>query len=248
MLPQRGRINRRDKICPEERDFLVQEAQIAGFGSNGVSQIYHPDMIIRAGNILRRTFFLRPGGMNGMAVLQLLRSQIPQHLLGPFWLSICLGQHVLGRIPEANPAHAGGVRADGTGITGGLDTLQRIPCVDHPIGVCVWKIALIHCKMLAPPALELCKLPICFAVFPECSQRLVCSGYSLVIIGQRPLVYAKEEVNLFFCACLQADMDVQRSTGLAALQIRFGEVPILDFNRISLIPIIAAEDIPVAAK
>ena len=248
MLPQRGRTNRRDKICPEEWDSLIQEVKIAGFGSNSVGQIYHPDMIIRAGNILRRTFFFRPGSMNRVAILQLLGGQIPQHLLGPFRLAICLGQHVLSCIPKANASHTGGVRADGTGITGGLDTLQRVPGVDHSLGVCVGKIALIHCQMLAPPALELCKLPIRLAVFPECSQRLVCAGNSPVIIGQSSLGYAKEEVNLLVRACLQADVRMQRTAGLAALQIGVGEAPILDFNRISLIPVIAAEHVPVAAE
>ena len=77
----------------------------------------------------------------------------------------------LGRIPKADALHAGGVRADGAGIAGSLDALQRVPGVEHTLGVLAGKITLIHGKVLVLPALQLYKLPICRSVFSEGSQR-----------------------------------------------------------------------------
>ena len=55
-------------------------------------------------------------------------------------------------------------------------------------------------------------------------------------------------MDLLFRACLQTHMGVQRAAGLAALQIGIGEASILNLNGISLIPVIAAKHIPVAAE
>ena len=55
-------------------------------------------------------------------------------------------------------------------------------------------------------------------------------------------------MKLLYCSRLQADMGVQRAAGLSALQIGIGEASVLNLNGISLIPVIAAEHIPVAAE
>ena len=81
--------------------------------------------------------------MYGMAVFKLLGSQIFQHFIGPFRLTVCLGQHVLGAVPEPDSPHARGIGADGTGIPGGLHALQRIPDIDFPLGIGIRDLALI---------------------------------------------------------------------------------------------------------
>lgn len=40
---------------------------------------------------------------------------------------------------------------------------------------------------------------------------------------------------------------MQRTAGLTALKIGIGQMPVLDFHRISLVPIIAAENIAITA-
>ena len=55
-------------------------------------------------------------------------------------------------------------------------------------------------------------------------------------------------MKLLFRACLQADMGMQCPTGLATLQIGFGQTTVLNLDGISLIPVIAAEHVPVATE
>ena len=54
-------------------------------------------------------------------------------------------------------------------------------------------------------------------------------------------------MKLPFLAGCKGNMGMQRAAGLAALKIGIGQMPLLDFYGISLVPIIAAKHIPITA-
>ena len=187
-------------------------------------------MVVRAGDILRRAFFFGPGGVDGVAILELLGGKIKEHFLRPFRLAVHLRQHILRRVAEADAAHAGGVRADGSRIAGGLHALHRIPRIDYPHGVFVGNAALINVQMPVPPVFQLFKLPVRRAGFAQRGQRSLCSGDGLIVVGQRAFGDAEEEADLFLSPRRQGDLRVQRAARLAALQICTGQAAVLNLN------------------
>ena len=247
MLPKAGAAYGCDQIRREEWNFLVQETKITGLRRDGIDQIDHPDMVIGTGNVLGRSVFLWPCGMYAVSVLKLLGGKVPEHIPCPLRLAICLCQHILRRVPETDAPHAGGVRADGAGQPCGVDALQRVPCVDLPLGVSVGDFTLEYIQVLLPPHLQLFKLRTGSPLFPQGGQGFLCLVNGAVVIRQCALRHAEIVMKLPFLTGREGNMGMQCTAGLTALKIGVRQIPVLNFHRISLIPIIAAEHIPISA-
>ena len=128
-----------------------------------------------------------------------------------------------------------------------MDALQRVPGVDLPLGVSIGDLTLEYLQVLLPPCLQLLKLLPGGTLFPQGGEGLLCLGNGAVVIRQCALCHAEIVMKLPFLAGCKGNMGMQRAAGLAALKIGIGQMPLLDFHGISLVPIIAAEHIPITA-
>ena len=144
MLPQACATAVRELVLCQKGNFFVQKRHIACFGGDGVSQIDQPQVVVRSGDILRRGAFFRPHDMYRVAICKLLGGQIFQHGQRPFRLAAGLCQQILGAVTETHAPHTGSGGADGAGIPGGVNALQRIPCVHLTLCRRIRELALIH--------------------------------------------------------------------------------------------------------
>ena len=126
-----------------------------------------------------------------------------------------------------------------------MDALQRVPGVDLPLGVSIGDFTLEYIQVLLPPCLQLLKLLTGGPLFPQGGQGLLCLSNGAVVIRQRALCHAKIVMKFSFLAGCEGNMGMQRTAGLAALKVGIRQMSFLDFHGISLVPIIAAEHIPV---
>ena len=92
-------------------------------------------MIIRTGYVLRQLAIFGPALMHGMSVLELLGTEIIEHISRPFGFAIRLRQHILTGISKAYPPYARSGRTYRARKSRRIDRLQRIPNVDLPLGV-----------------------------------------------------------------------------------------------------------------
>ena len=128
-----------------------------------------------------------------------------------------------------------------------MDALQRIPGVDIAHSLRIRDLALKNIQMIVPPGAALAELLLHRTFFAKGRQGFFRLLNSIFVIRQRTLGNAKVVMRASFRSGSDGQMAVQCAARLTAIQIRIGQLPVFHFNRIPLIPVIAAEAIPVAA-
>ena len=128
-----------------------------------------------------------------------------------------------------------------------MDTLQRIPGVDIPHSVRVRNLALKNIQMLVPPGAAFAELFLHCAILTKGRQGFFCLLNSIFVIRQRTFGDAQVIVYCLFLACSDGDMAVQCAARLTSVQVRIRKLTVFHFDGIPLVPVIAAEAIPVAA-
>ena len=128
-----------------------------------------------------------------------------------------------------------------------MDTLQRIPGVNVSHSFCIWDATLIYIQVLVPPGAALAELFLDCTFFAKGRQGFFRLLNGIFIVRERPLDNAKVVVRASFRSGSDGHMAVQGTARLTTIQVRVGKLTAFYFDGIPLVPVIAAEVIPVAA-